>query len=125
MALKNAFAADKTKDNEPRINPEVDAKVTQFIKDNPKLYEYYAQQSKEQLIRKLMLGKMQRNEYTKGQNADIRAFLEKNPEIKERVESRIRRLSPDRQERAFITVARDEMMQHTMRQSAPKAGITP
>jgi hypothetical protein len=127
MALKNALANKGGKDNEPRFNPEVDAKITQFIKDNPKLYDYYAEQSKEQLIRKLMLGKMQRNEYVQSQHNEVREFLDQNPEIKEKVEERLRRMSPNRRERAFMTVARDEMMQHTMRQAregAPKAGVS-
>ena len=41
--------------------------------------------SKDELIRKLMLGKMQRSEYTNGRNAEIKAWVEEHHEIKEKI----------------------------------------
>ena len=86
-SLKQALA-DKKAEQEPtlRRNPEIDAKLDRFIAENPDLREYYAKLSKEDLIRKLMLGKMQRAEYANGRNAEIKAWVEEHPEIKERVE---------------------------------------
>lgn len=65
--------------------PKWDAKVDRFIAENLDLREYYEKPSKEELIRKLMLGKMQRSEYTNGRNAELRTWVEEHPEIKERI----------------------------------------
>ena len=60
-SLKEAIAAKKAASQEPtlRRNPEIDAKLDRFIAENPDLREYYEKLSKDELIRKLMLGKMQ------------------------------------------------------------------
>ena len=82
-SLKEAIAAKKAA-QEPtlRRNPEIDAKLDRFIGENPDLREYYEKLSKDELIRKLMLGKMQRSEYANGRNAEIKAWVEEHPEIK-------------------------------------------
>ena len=68
-------------------------------------------------IRKLMLGKMQRSEYTNGRNAEIRAWVEEHPEVKERIEARIRNVPPQNRERAFINAAKSEAMNQTVRRN--------
>ncbi|MDR2982783.1 MAG: hypothetical protein LBV12_11115 [Puniceicoccales bacterium] len=116
MALKKA--AGNTEKEGPRVNPEIDARLNQFIKDNPKLYEYYCEMSKEQLVRKQMLSKMNQSDYAQRQNEEVKNWLEQNPEISARVEERVARLSPERQERARVTIAKDEMVKQAMRQPA-------
>src|SRR5882762_2970432 len=73
-----------------RRNPEIDAKLDKFIGENPRLREYYQGLSKDELIRKLMLGKMQRAEFTNGRNEEIRTWVEEHPEVKTKIEERIR-----------------------------------
>ena len=75
-SLKQAVA-DKKAQEQPtlRKNPEIDAKLDKFIAENPKLLEYYSALSKDDLIRKQMLGKMQRSEYTNGRNEEIKAWV--------------------------------------------------
>ncbi len=117
-SLKEAVAAKKAA-QEPtlRRNPEIDAKLDRFIGENPDLREYYEKLSKEELIRKLMLGKMQRSEYTNGRNAEIKAWVEEHPEIKEKIEARIRNVPPQNRERAFINAAKSEAMNQTVRRN--------
>ena len=67
-SLKQAVADKKAQEPTLRKNPEIDAKLDKFIAENPKLLEYYSALSKDDLIRKQMLGKMQRSEYTNGRN---------------------------------------------------------
>ena len=62
--------------------------------------------SKEELIRKQMLGKMQRSEFTQGRNVEIRAWVEEHPEIKAKIEERIRNVPEANRERAFINAAK-------------------
>ena len=129
MSLKQAIAEKKARQNDAvRTNPEVDAKVTKFIADNPKLYDYYNEMTKEQLIRKLMLGKLQRNEYTQQRDQEIVQWVNENPDIKAKVEERIKNVPEENRQRAFVRVAKDEATRQTMRQGQaqppPSQGIS-
>ena len=117
-SLKQVVAERKaTQEPTLRRNPEIDAKLDRFIAENPALREYYDKLSKEDLVRKLMLGKMQRSEYTNGRNAEIKAWVEEHPEIKEKIEARIRNVPPQNRERAFINAAKSEAMNQTVRRN--------
>lgn len=107
-SLKQQVADKKAQEPTLRRNPEIDAKLDKFIAANPKLVEYYNGLSKDELIRKLMLGKMQRSEYTVGRNEEIKAWVEEHPEVKARIEERIRNVPPANRERAFINAAKTE-----------------
>jgi len=109
--------AKRKKAQEPtlRRNPEIDAKLDRFIQENSKLREYYEALPKEELIRKLMLGKMQRADYAETRNNEIRAWVEENPEIQKRIEDRIRNVPEANRQRAFINAAKQEAMNQTMR----------
>ncbi len=113
--LKEEVAKRKAQEPTLRKNPEIDAKLDKFIAGNPKLREYYEGLSKGDLIRKLMLGKMQRAEYTNGRNDEIRAWVEEHPDIKQKVEERIRNVPAANRERAFINAAKQEAMNQTVR----------
>src|SRR3954471_17739375 len=114
-SLKQAVAEKKAQEPTLRRNPEIDAKLDRFIGENPELREYYERLSKEELIRKLMLGKMQRSEYANGRNAEIKSWVEEHPEIKDRIEARIKNVPEQNRERAFINAAKTEAMNQTVR----------
>ena len=114
-SLKQAVADKKAQEPTLRRNPEIDAKLDKFIQENPKLLEYYSALSKDDLIRKQMLGKMQRSEYTNGRNEEIKAWVEEHPEIKSKIEERIRNVPEANRERAFINAAKTEAMNQTVR----------
>jgi hypothetical protein len=114
-SLKQAVAEKKAQEPTLRRNPEIDAKLDRFIQENPKLHEYYQGLSKEELIRKQMLGKMQRSEYTNGRNEEIKAWVEEHPEIKSKIEERIRNVPAANRERAFLNAAKTEAMNQTVR----------
>ena len=114
-ALKQAVAEKKAQEPALRRNPEIDAKLDKFIGENPKLIEYYNGLSKDELIRKLMLGKMQKAEYSNGRNEEIRAWVEEHPEIKAKIEERLRNVPEANRERAFINAAKTEAMNQTVR----------
>ena len=114
-SLKQAVAEKKAKEPALRRNPEIDAKLDKFIGENPKLVEYYNGLSKDDLIRKLMLGKMQKAEYSNGRNEEIKAWVEEHPEIKAKIEERLRNVPEANRERAFINAAKTEAMNQTVR----------
>jgi hypothetical protein len=114
-SLKQAVAEKKAQEPTLRRNPEIDAKLDKFIGENPKLVEYYNGLSKNDLIRKLMLGKMQKAEYSNGRNEEIRAWVEEHPEIKAKIEERLRNVPEASRERAFINAAKTEALNQTVR----------
>ena len=114
-SLKQAVAEKKAQEPALRRNPEIDAKLDKFIGENPKLVEYYNGLSKDDLIRKLMLGKMQKAEYSNGRNEEIRAWVEEHPEIKAKIEERLRNVPEASRQRAFINAAKTEAMNQTVR----------
>jgi hypothetical protein len=115
MPLSDQIAKRKAKEATLRRNPEIDAKLDRFIQENPDLREYYEKLSKDDLIRKLMLGKMQRTEYANDRNAEIKAWVEEHPEIKAKIDERIRNVPAQNRERAFINAAKTEAMNQTVR----------
>lgn len=114
-SLKQAVAEKKAQEPALRRNPEIDAKLDKFIGENPKLVEYYNGLSKDDLVRKLMLGKMQKAEYSNGRNEEIRAWVEEHPEIKAKIEERLRNVPAANRERAFINAAKTAAMNQTVR----------
>jgi len=114
-SLKQAVADKKAQEPTLRRNPEIDAKLDRFIQENAKLHEYYQGLSKDELIRKQMLGKMQRNEYANGRNEEIKAWVEEHPEIRSKIEERIRNVPAANRERAFLNAAKTEAMNRTVR----------
>jgi hypothetical protein len=120
-SLKQAVADKKAQEPTVRKNPEIDAKLDKFIAENPGLLEYYQNLSKDDLIRKLMLGKMQRAEYTNTRNGEIKAWVEEHPDLKTKIEERIRNVPEAKRERAFINAAKQEAMNQTVR----PAGVRP
>lgn len=115
MPLSEQVAKRRAQESAMRRNPEIDAKLDKFIAENPGLREYYDKLSKEELIRKLMLGKMQRSEYAEGRNQEIKAWVEEHPEIKTKIEERIRNVPAQQRERAFLNAAKSEAMNQAVR----------
>jgi hypothetical protein len=120
MSLKQQVAEKKAKESTIRTNPEIDAKIDAFIKENPKLLEYYQELPKEQLIRKLILGKMQRAGYANQRNEEIIAWVEEHPDIKAKIEARVKNVPEANRQRAFLTAAKTEAMNQTVK---PSQGI--
>jgi hypothetical protein len=118
--LSEQVAEKKAQEPTLRRNPEIDAKLDRFIAENTKLHDYYNGLSKGELIRKLMLQKMDRQEYRAGRNEEIRAWVEERPEIKAKIEERIRNVPAEKRERAFINAAKTEAQNQAMRPSGPR-----
>jgi len=113
--LSEQVAEKKAQEATLRRNPEIDAKLDRFIAENPKLREYYNGFSKDELIRKLMLQKMERQQYRTGRNEELKTWVEEHPEIKAKVEERIRNVPAENRERAFINAAKSEAQNQAIR----------
>lgn len=62
---------------------------------------------------------MQRSEYTNGRNEEIKAWVEEHPEIKSKIEERIRNVPEANRERAFINAAKTEAMNQAVQPAGP------
>ena len=118
MPLKQQLAEKQAKEQPAiRRNPEVDAKIDEFIRTNPKIHEYYMGLTKEELVRKAILAKVQRSEYSNQRNQAIAAWVEEHPDLKAKIEERIKNVPAERRQRAFITMARTEAVKETLKTS--------
>lgn len=114
-SLKQALAEKRAQEGTIRRNPEIDAKLDKFISENQKLHEYYQGLSKDELIRKQMLGKMQKAEYSNNRNQELKSWVKEHPEVESKIESRIRNVPAANRERAFLNAAKTEAMNQTVR----------
>jgi hypothetical protein len=118
MSLADEIAKRKAQeraDAARRANPEIEARLDQFIAKNPVLQERYNAMSKEELVRKLMLARMERAEVTVRRNRELEQWVSENPDILAKVEERIRNVPTANRERAFVNVARTEAKRQGMR----------
>ena len=118
-SLSKQVADKKAQEQQPRVNPEIDAKLDRYIKENPDLYGYYNELSKEQLIRKLMLAKMRKSDYTHDRNEALTAWVNEHPEVKAKVDERIKNVPEANRPRAFLQAAKAEAMNEGMRAPRP------
>lgn len=114
--LKETVAQKKAQE-QPRVrfNPEINAKLERFITEKPDLYGYYNELSKDQLIRKLMLGQMRRSDRRESRNEEILAWVEQRPDIKAKVDEKIKNVPEENRLRAFLNAARAEAMKEGMK----------
>jgi len=108
MSLKKSSLGNNN--GEPPINPEIDAKLNQYIADHQKLYEHYKAMPHEHLVRKQMLVCMNRANYKAGKDQEVVDLVNANPELKARVEARVLSEKPERRERALINAAHNELL---------------
>lgn len=98
----------------PRINPEIDAQLDRFIASNTKLYEHYLAQPKERLARKLMLGRMQKEQIAEKSHQRLLNWAQQDPKLMARIAEVKQRQLPGPKERATVS----NIITASMRQQA-------
>jgi hypothetical protein len=78
------------KNTELKINPENDKKIDEFIKSNPKQFEYYNSLPKQRLVRVAILKDIQARDRTERTRSAILRKLDADPEMKESVQNLLR-----------------------------------
>ena len=112
MSLKNNVnqKSEAIKSMGPKRNPEIDPLIDQYIKDNPQRIAFLKTESKEHLIRRVVVGDAIKNaEKTKRQTQEseaVGAFLKKNPDIAQDIEKRITRVPEQEKQMARIRLGR-------------------
>ena len=97
-----------------RENSQVNSKIDEYIKNNPKEWAYIQGMPRDRLERSLVLQAVKKVERQEKMRAGILKKLDENPELKEAYRSLVKNLPADQQEKAMASIA-----MRTMRTVAP------
>ena len=96
-------------------NPQVNAKIDDYIKNNPKYWDYVQSMTPERMARALVLTEIQKEDRTQKMEKSIMRKLDENPEMKASIQNMVKNMPEEQREKAMISIARQ-----TMRVTAPK-----
>ena len=114
-------------DTQPQFkeNPQVNAKIDEYIKSNPKHWDYIQSMPPDRMARALVLSEVQKLDRQERIRAGVMKRLESNPEMKQAFETLVKNLPEDQREKVMATLAARTMRSISPRQerSAQQAGI--
>lgn len=113
--------AQERADAARRENSDLEGKLDQFIRENPRLHERLTAMSKEELVRQLLSEKLGRAENVVRRNYELEQWVNENPEIVSKVEERLKILVDDNRQRAAVKITQTE----TVNQSIRAPGMRP
>ena len=96
-------------------NPQINARIDEYIKQNPKQWEYIQSMPRERLERGIVLDRIQRNDRREKMHEGVLNKLDQNPEMKQHIEGLVKNLPEDQREGAMVAIAA-----RTMRELKPK-----
>ena len=96
-------------------NPQVNAKIDEYIKNNPKQWDFIQSMPPERMARALVLTEIQKEDRTQKMEKSIMRKLDENPEMKQSIQNMVKNMPEEQREKAMISIARQ-----TMRVTAPK-----
>jgi 3-methyladenine DNA glycosylase AlkC len=104
--------SEAVKSKGPKRNPEIDAKIDNYIKEHPERINYLKTETKDQLVRRAVLRdaiKYDANTTQKvKENEAINVFLKDNPEIAQTIEKKIANVADDQKQQARMNLGRRE-----------------
>ena len=108
-----------------RDNPKVNTRIDEYIKQNPKHWEYIKTMPRERLERALVLSEVNKQERQQKMRDGILRKLEQNPELKQAYETLVKHLPEDQREKMMVSIASRTMRSITPRQtqSAPPVKV--
>ena len=96
-------------------NPQVNARIDEYIKNNPKHWEYIQSMPPERMARALVLNEVQKLDRREKMREGVLARLDQNPEMKEHIQGLVKNLPESQKEDAMVSIAT-----RTMRAVKPK-----
>ena len=112
--IADKFAQERA-DAARRENPELEAKLDQFIRENPRLYERLTAMSKAELVRRMMSEKIGRPETVARRNHELEQWVNENPEMVSKVEERLKILEDENRQRATVKITQTETLRQNVR----------
>ena len=104
-----------------RDNPKVNARIDEYIKQNPKHWDYIQSMPRERLERALVLSEVNKLDRQQKMKDGILRKLEQNPELKQAYETLVKHLPEDQREKVMVSIASRTMRSITPRQQAQPA----
>lgn len=106
-----------------RDNPQINAKIDDYIKNNPKHWEYIQSMPRERMERAMVLHEVQKNERQQKLDQGILRKLERDPELKQTYENLVKDLPEDQREKAMVSIASRTMRDIASRQSRTEGAM--
>ncbi|MFT3992227.1 MAG: hypothetical protein QM680_12540 [Luteolibacter sp.] len=89
-----------------RDNAEINAKIDQYISQNPKRWEYVQSMPRERLERAVILSDVRKAERQQKMATGVMKKLENDPELKKTYENLVSHLPEDQREKAMVSIAK-------------------
>jgi hypothetical protein len=89
-----------------RSNPEVDAKIDAYIKDNPKYWAYVQAMPRDRLERTVVLNEVREIDRQQRMREGVMNQINRNPEMKRAYEVLVKDLPEDQREGVIAQIAR-------------------
>jgi hypothetical protein len=105
-----------------RDNPKVNARIDEYIKNNPKHWDYIQSMPRERLERALVLSEVNKLDRLEKMKAGILRKLDQNPELKQAYETLVKHLPEDQREKVMVSIASRTMRSITPRQAQSAPG---
>jgi hypothetical protein len=125
MLKGKARTQDESATEQPgqyRDNPKVNARIDEYIKSNPKHWDYIKTMPRERLERALVLSEVNKLDRLQKMKDGILRKLEQNPELKQAYETLVKNLPEDQREKVMVSIASRTMRSITPRQTQSVAG---
>ena len=125
MLKGKAKTQDESTTEQPgqyRDNPKVNARIDEYIKNNPKHWDYIKTMPRERLERALVLSEVNKLDRLQKMKDGILRKLEQNPELKQAYETLVKNLPEDQREKVMVSIASRTMRSITPRQAESTAG---
>ena len=114
-------------DSQPQFkeNPQVNAKIDEYITNNPKHWAFIQSMPPDRMARALVLTEVQKLERREKMHTGMMKKLDENPEMKQAYETLVKNLPEDQRERMMTTLAARTMRTITPRKNQPaqQAGV--
>ena len=106
-----------------RDNAEINAKIDDYIAQNPKRWEYVQSMPRERLERAVILSDVQKAERQQKMANGVMKKLEGDPELKKTYENLVSHLPENEREKAIVSIARTMGGIQARQQSASQGGV--
>jgi hypothetical protein len=109
-----------------RNNPEVDAKIDAYIKDNPKYWAYIQTMPRDRLERTVVLNEVRELDRQQRMREGVLKQINQNPELKRAYDTLVKELPEDQRENVIAQIARQarRSVARTLgRQQTPTEGV--
>ena len=112
-------------DSQPQFkeNAQVNARIDEYIKNNPKHWDYIQSMTPDRMARALVLNEVQKQDRTEKMRAGILRKLDENPEMKKSIQEMVKNLPESQREQATIAIGRQAMRATVPRQTQATGGV--